>query len=100
MADSKQPVRGAKVEVSCKRCGQKFMARVADRKRGWGKFCSKSCKATAQEKRTKQFAKYNRSVDRETHHHYAKYGGIPQFGKNGSYKGFVLSEQFSNEGNE
>lgn len=24
------------------------MARVADRKRGWGKFCSKSCKATKQ----------------------------------------------------
>lgn len=37
-------VRGKKVEVKCK-CGEKFMARVADRKRGWGKYCSKSCKA-------------------------------------------------------
>ena len=40
--------RGAKVEVSCKCCGEKFMARVADRKRGWAKFCSKSCKAKIQ----------------------------------------------------
>lgn len=28
------------------------MARVADRKRGWGKFCSKSCKAIRQTQRT------------------------------------------------
>lgn len=41
----KDEPRGAKVEVSCKCCGDKFMARVADRKRGWAKFCSKSCKA-------------------------------------------------------
>ena len=44
----KQGPRGAKVEVSCKCCGEKFLARVADRKRGWGKFCSKSCKAKNQ----------------------------------------------------
>lgn len=41
--------RGAMVEVSCKCCNQKFMARVADRKRGWGKYCSKSCKAIQQD---------------------------------------------------
>lgn len=40
---AKKPVRGSKVEVTCK-CGNKFEARVADRKRGWGKYCSKSCK--------------------------------------------------------
>ena len=40
--------RGSKVEVKCKYCGDNFMARVADRKRGWGKFCSKSCKAIKQ----------------------------------------------------
>ena len=43
-----KPTRGAKVEVKCSNCGHKFMARVADRKRGWGKFCSKSCKASKQ----------------------------------------------------
>ena len=49
--------RGAKVEVVCARgCGMLFLARVADRKRGWGRFASKSCKARAQEKRTGQYA--------------------------------------------
>ena len=38
----------SKVEVKCKQCQEPFMARVADRKRGWGKFCSKSCKAKKQ----------------------------------------------------
>jgi len=37
-----------------------FMARVADRKRGWGKFCSKSCKATKQEYITGQYKSYLR----------------------------------------
>lgn len=36
---------GRTVEVNCKCCGIKFPARVADRKRGWGKFCHKSCAA-------------------------------------------------------
>ena len=40
--------RGAKVEVSCLTCKSKFIARVADRKRGWAKYCSKSCKAKKQ----------------------------------------------------
>ena len=40
----------SKVEVKCKQCKSLFIARVADRKRGWGKFCSKSCKAKKQVK--------------------------------------------------
>ena len=40
--------RGVKTEVKCKCCGDPFLARVADRKRGWAKFCSKSCKAKRQ----------------------------------------------------
>ena len=48
--------RGAKEEVCCERCQKKFMARTADRKRGWGRFCSKSCKAGDQEAKTGQFA--------------------------------------------
>jgi hypothetical protein len=36
----------------CKCCGFAFEAREADRKRGWARFCSKSCKASEQTKRT------------------------------------------------
>jgi endogenous inhibitor of DNA gyrase (YacG/DUF329 family) len=35
-------------EVNCQRCGELFVARVADINRGWGKFCSKRCKAIKQ----------------------------------------------------
>jgi hypothetical protein len=55
------------VERKCanKRCGQLFMARAADVRRGWARFCSKSCKAVAQEKRTGQYAAYrHREVER------------------------------------
>ncbi len=43
------------IERTC-RCGKKFTARSADVKRGWGKFCSKRCKAIEQEGRTHQYA--------------------------------------------
>lgn len=33
------------IEVTCKCCPDRFIARVADRKRGWAQFCSKSCAA-------------------------------------------------------
>jgi hypothetical protein len=42
----------------CKNCGSLFTARVADRKRGWAKYCSKSCKAIKQEKRTGQYKSF------------------------------------------
>lgn len=40
----------ATVKVKCanKQFGAEFTARVADRKRGWAKYCSKSCKAIVQ----------------------------------------------------
>lgn len=44
--------RGKMVERKCRCCGGAFTARAADVKRGWGKFCSKSCKAILQEQRT------------------------------------------------
>lgn len=44
-----------KVERNCQWCGKPFKARAADVKRGWAKFCSKSCKASEQEKRTHQY---------------------------------------------
>jgi hypothetical protein len=43
------------VTCRCEWCKEPFEARAADRKRGWGKFCSKSCKASKQEKRTGQY---------------------------------------------
>jgi len=45
----------ATVKVYCKKCGKEFQAREADRRRGWGVFCSKSCKAAVQEQRTGQY---------------------------------------------
>ena len=49
----------SKVEITCKcGCKRKKMVRVADVKRGWGKFFSKSCKAKEQEKRTGQYRAY------------------------------------------
>jgi len=56
-------MRGAKIEVKCERCKTPFLARVADRKRGWGRFCSKSCKAIKQEQRTGQYAEHLRRQD-------------------------------------
>lgn len=41
-----------KVQRKCKNCGDSFMAKSADVKRGWAKFCSKSCKAREQTRRT------------------------------------------------
>lgn len=40
------------VDKSCERCGADFQARAVDIKRGWGKFCSKSCKAQKQTQMT------------------------------------------------
>ncbi|WP_093305951.1 hypothetical protein ABL840_08980 [Variovorax sp. NFACC27] len=42
----------------CVNCGEPFTARTADRKRGWARFCSKSCKAVKQEQRTGQHRAY------------------------------------------
>lgn len=41
----KIPCPANSVKVFCKNCKNPFYARKSDRKRGWGKFCSKSCKA-------------------------------------------------------
>lgn len=41
----------ATASYNCVNCGGQFTARVADRKRGWARYCSKSCKATKQTQR-------------------------------------------------
>lgn len=43
-----KPTRGAKVERPCETCGAPMQVREADVKRGWGRFCSKSCKAAGE----------------------------------------------------
>lgn len=54
----KKAARGTKATYKCARCSSSFIARTADRKRGWARFCSKSCKAIKQEQRTGQYAAY------------------------------------------
>lgn len=61
-------------------CKRKKMVRTADVKRGWGKYFSKSCKATSQERRTGQHRQY---IYRK------EFGGTPQFDQQGRYKGFT-----------
>jgi len=73
----------ATVEYSCLRCKQPFIARTADRKRGWARFCSKSCKASRQEQRTGQYAAYQEQRERRSDSHE---GGE-----------FTNAHQFSNE---
>lgn len=67
-------MRGRKQEVTCFNCNKKIMARVADIKRGWGKFCSKSCKAKKQEARTGQYKRYLQgSSETLEEYHYEDY---------------------------
>ncbi|MEB8380646.1 hypothetical protein NYW84_06170 [Acinetobacter junii] len=61
-------------ERKCKYCLKVFLARTADVNRGWAKFCSKSCKAKEQEKRTGQNAAYKnmcKELDDERIYHEA-----------------------------
>lgn len=48
-------------ERTCKWCKGKFQARTADVNRGWALFCSKSCKAMKQEKKTGQYRQLQES---------------------------------------
>lgn len=48
----------------CEWCKKIHTVREADLKRGWGRFCSKRCKAMKQEKRTGQNAAYHDRQDR------------------------------------
>ncbi|MCL4631562.1 hypothetical protein ABEG10_08500 [Burkholderia cenocepacia] len=58
MSEVKRTPAPKMVERKCKRCKTPFFARAADVKRGWGLFCSKSCKAIKQEQRTGQCRAY------------------------------------------
>lgn len=60
--------RGATATYKCGHCGGPFTARTADRKRGWARFCSKSCKARRQEALTGQHAARLRRSDSDDDH--------------------------------
>lgn len=60
---------GATVIVKCKCCKVEFTARVADRKRGWARFCSKSCKAIRQTQRTGRGAPTGREPKSDWDHY-------------------------------
>lgn len=53
--ESKRKPQPRMVDCTCKWCKGPFQARAVDVARGWGKFCSKSCKAMRQEKTTGQY---------------------------------------------
>lgn len=74
----------AMIEVKCQNCKDKFEVRVADRKRGWGKFCSKSCKAIKQEGRTGQNRLYRERRDYMSDHDRAMFDSSTSHGQDGS----------------
>ena len=75
-------MRGKTEKYKCKSCGDPFVARVADRERGWARFCSKSCKA--------RNAKANPNGRWIAYHR--EFGGDPQFHpRTGEYEGFALT---------
>lgn len=41
----------SKEKRNCEKCGEEFLAKTADVKRGWGRHCSKSCAAWKREKK-------------------------------------------------
>jgi hypothetical protein len=75
------------VDRKCQWCRKPFQARAADVKRGWGRFCSKSCKANKQEKRTHQHRDFQRDY----------WNRQEAFEKGPSEPTFSNAHQFSNE---
>ena len=64
------------ITKKCACCGKSITVRMADHKRGWGKFCSKSCKATKQEaSRPKLKRRAVRTSRIYTYDEYLKYDG-------------------------
>lgn len=51
------------VSKKCERCDKDIEVRQADINRGWGRFCSKSCKAKKQAKRQFYTPGYSRLHD-------------------------------------
>lgn len=45
------PAKAFIVDVNCAVCDAEFKAKAADRRRGWGRFCSKKCSALSRRKK-------------------------------------------------
>ena len=92
----------ATIETLC-RCGTVFHPRVVDVKRGWGKFCSKSCKAKEQTKRTgisgPHYKAKGRTVQQMANGHFAKskFSGLPVNSKPIGYLTNIAYEEWDEE---
>lgn len=54
----------------CAKCGTTFVAKVADRKRGWARHCSKSCAAWSREKKLDRDGYFGRPSERLGEHEF------------------------------
>lgn len=85
------------IEVACKQCSKPFLAREADIKRGWGKFCSKSCKAKKQTKDTGIFGPHykaaGKTVKQMKNGQYSK----SKFGKRTGYLTNIVYDESDDE---
>ena len=92
----------ATIETLC-RCGTVFHPRVADVKRGWGKFCSKSYKAKEQTKRTGISGPHYKAKGRTVHQmasgHFtkSKFSGQQVNSKPIGYLTNIAYEEWDNE---
>ena len=48
------PAKAFIVDVNCAVCDAEFKAKAADRRRGWARFCSKTCAAASRRKKNGQ----------------------------------------------
>jgi endogenous inhibitor of DNA gyrase (YacG/DUF329 family) len=78
------------IEKNCKSCKSPMEVRLADHNRGWGKFCSKSCKAQYQTKVTgiagPHYAAVGRTVKEMKNGKFSK----STLGKNGAPKNGIF----------
>jgi len=58
-------IRGKTVICKCAVCKEEFIARVADRNRGWARCCSKRCAAIKSNKETGKYDRYLASLYKE-----------------------------------
>lgn len=59
MSEKRKPA-GRVIERNCPCCKVQFEARISDVKRGWGVYCSKSCKAVMQTRKTGKRGPYKK----------------------------------------
>lgn len=86
------PPRGKTTQKKCASCGDQMTVRVADHNRGWGKYCSKSCKAKKQGPR--MYDRQRGVTARRARADQEQFGGLPSYDSRGEYIGF----QFTGEG--